>query len=329
MTTPVYPLAANKSAVIFLMGATACGKTELSFSLAESLNAEIISVDSALVYRGMDVGTAKPSLDERSRVPHYLIDVCDPWDSYSAARFCTDAIATIDDIHSRGKRALLVGGTMLYFKALEEGLAELPDADAAVRKALVKQAQLNGWSTLHEELQAIDPVAAKRIHPNDPQRLQRALEVYRLTGVAMSELQANTTSPLQIPPIKFALAPENRSWLHERIALRFTNMLDNGFMNEMQSLRQDQRIHAELPAMRSVGYRQAWEHMDTGSLDDAQWIAKAIAATRQLAKRQLTWIRGMKNLTTVSCDTLSLQQQLELIGSTMNNHQPKSRDSSE
>ncbi|MFK7853480.1 MAG: tRNA (adenosine(37)-N6)-dimethylallyltransferase MiaA [Granulosicoccus sp.] len=329
MTTSANPLAANKSAVIFLMGATACGKTELSFSLAESLNAEIISVDSALVYRGMDVGTAKPSVDERSRVPHYLIDVCDPWDSYSAARFCTDALATIDDIHSRGKRALLVGGTMLYFKALEEGLAKLPDADAAVRKALVKQAQVNGWSALHEELQVIDPVAAKRIHPNDPQRLQRALEVYRITGVAMSELQANTTSPLQLPPIKFALAPESRSWLHERIALRFTNMLDNGFMQEMQSLRQDQRIHAELPAMRSVGYRQAWEHMDTGSADDAEWIAKAIAATRQLAKRQLTWIRGTNDLTTVSCDTLSLQQQLELIRSTINNHQTKPRDSSE
>lgn len=329
MTTSVFPHTADRSAVIFLMGATACGKTELSFSLAESLNAEIISVDSALVYRGMDVGTAKPSVDERSRVPHYLIDVCDPWDSYSAARFCTDALSAIDDIQSRGKRALLVGGTMLYFKALEEGLADLPDADADVRNALVKQAQVNGWSSLHKELQAVDPVAAERIHPNDPQRLQRALEVYRLTGVAMSELQANTTSPLQIQPIKFALAPDKRSWLHERIALRFTNMLDDGFMQEMQSLRQNQRIHAELPAMRSVGYRQAWEHMETGSSDDTEWIAKAIAATRQLAKRQLTWIRSMNNLTTISCDRLSLQQQLELIGSAMNNHQSKSRDSVE
>lgn len=306
------------------MGATACGKTALSFSLADQLNAEIISVDSALVYRGMDIGTAKPSLEERSVILHHLIDVCDPWDSYSAARFCTDALAAIDDIHSRGKRALLVGGTMLYFKALEEGLAVLPDANADVRKSLLEQAQTNGWSSLHEELQGIDPIAAARIHPNDPQRLQRALEVYRLSGVAMSELQANTKSLLAQPPLKFALTPDNRAWLHARIAQRFTSMIDDGFMQEMVNLRQESRIHAELPAMRSVGYRQAWEHLELEIVDNTQWIDKAIAATRQLAKRQLTWLRGMNDVTIVSCDTLSLAEQLHLIESVLkpvSNHQ--------
>jgi len=304
--------------VIFLMGATACGKTALSFSLAAKLDAEIVSVDSALVYRGMDIGTAKPSVQERSAVPHHLIDVCDPWDSYSAARFCTDAHAAIDDVHSRGKRALLVGGTMLYFKALEQGLAVLPDADAGIRKSLTAQAQAHGWPSLHEQLQRVDPVAAARIHPNDPQRLQRALEVYQLSGVAMSELQANTRSLLTQPPIKFALVPDNRAWLHARIAQRFYSMLDAGFMQEMQTLRRNQNIHADLPAMRSVGYRQAWEHLESNDVDDTQWIAKSIAATRQLAKRQLTWLRGMKDVTVLGCDTLSLFEQLQVIDGVLN-----------
>lgn len=311
------------------MGATACGKTALSFSLADGLNAEIISVDSALVYRGMDIGTAKPSIDEQTTVPHHLIDVCDPWDSYSAARFCKDALAAIDDIHSRGRRALLVGGTMLYFKALEEGLAVLPDADVDVRNALLEQAQANGWSSLHEELQQVDPTAAARIHPNDVQRLQRALEVYRLTGVAMSELQTNTQSLLTQPPIKFALVPDNRAWLHARIAQRFKGMIDDGFMHEMQTLRQDQRIHAQLPAMRSVGYRQAWEYLDSASVDDPEWTDKAVAATRQLAKRQLTWLRAMNDVTIVSCDTLSLAEKLHLIDSILSAHQSLPRDITE
>lgn len=317
MTASPSITAASEQRVVFLMGATASGKTALSFSLADKLNAEIISVDSALVYRGMDIGTAKPSRAEQVAVPHHLIDVCDPWDSYSAARFCKDALAVIDDIHSRGKRVLLVGGTVLYFKALEEGLAVLPDADADVRKSLLEQAQINGWTSLHEELQRVDPVAAARIHPNDPQRLQRALEVYRLTGVAISELQANTKSLLALPPIKFVLAPDNRAWLHARIAQRFASMIDDGFMQEMQTLRQEPRIHGQLPAMRSVGYRQAWEHLESDSVENLLWIAKANAATRQLAKRQLTWLRGMSDVTIIGCDTLSLSEQLHLIDSVL------------
>ncbi len=312
--------------VIFLMGATACGKTELSLSIARKLDAEIISVDSALVYRGLDIGTAKPSLEERQVVPHHLIDICEPWEIYSAARFCDDALQAIDDIRQRGKRVLLVGGTMLYFKALEEGLAKLPDADSAVRQSLMEEAERVGWAAMHEQLQAVDPQAAARIHPNDPQRLQRALEVYRITGVPMSRLQAETVSLLDRPPLKFALVPDNRDWLHRRIALRFSQMLDNGFLDEMRRLRQDSAIHAELPAMRSVGYRQAWEHMDeqdvnepmAGSQNDDAWVERAIAATRQLAKRQLTWLRGMNNVNLIACDSLSVAAQEQVMLSVIN-----------
>ena len=312
--------------VIFLMGATACGKTELSLSIARKLDAEIISVDSALVYRGLDIGTAKPSLEERQVVPHHLIDICEPWEIYSAARFCDDALQAIDDIRQRGKRVLLVGGTMLYFKALEEGLAKLPDADSAVRQSLMEEAERVGWAAMHEQLQAVDPQAAARIHPNDPQRLQRALEVYRITGVPMSRLQAETVSLLDRPPLKFALVPDNRDWLHRRIALRFSQMLDNGFLDEMRRLRQDSAIHAELPAMRSVGYRQAWEHMDeqdvnepmAGSQNDDAWVERAIAATRQLAKRQLTWLRGMNNVSLIACDSLSVAAQEQVMLSVIN-----------
>lgn len=312
--------------VIFLMGATACGKTELSLSIARKLDAEIISVDSALVYRGLDIGTAKPSLEERQVVPHHLIDICEPWEIYSAARFCEDALQAIDEIRQRGKRVLLVGGTMLYFKALEEGLARLPDADSAVRQSLMEEAKRVGWAAMHEQLQAVDPQAAARIHPNDPQRLQRALEVYRITGVPMSRLQAETVSLLDRPPLKFALVPDNRDWLHRRIALRFSQMLDNGFLAEMRRLRQDSAIHAELPAMRSVGYRQAWEHMDErdvnesmpASQDDNAWVERAIAATRQLAKRQLTWLRGMNNVNLIACDSLSVAAQEQVMLSVIN-----------
>ncbi len=312
--------------VIFLMGATACGKTELSLSIARKLDAEIISVDSALVYRGLDIGTAKPSLEERQAVPHHLIDICEPWEIYSAARFCEDALQAIDDIRQRGKRVLLVGGTMLYFKALEEGLARLPDADAAVRQSLMEEAERVGWAAMHEQLQTVDPQAAARIHPNDPQRLQRALEVYRITGVPMSRLQAETVSLLDRPPLKFALVPDNRDWLHRRIALRFSQMLDTGFLDEMRRLRQNPAIHAELPAMRSVGYRQAWEHMDeqdvnesmAASQDDNVWVERAIAATRQLAKRQLTWLRGMSNVNLIACDSLSVAAQEQVMLTVIN-----------
>lgn len=315
--------------VIFLMGATACGKTALSISLAQHLDAEIISVDSALIYRGMDVGTAKPTLSERAGIPHHLIDIVEPWHSYSAAQFCDDAVRLIRDIHARGKRVLLVGGTMLYYKALEEGLASLPEADKRIRNALVKQANSRGWQSLHDELHRVDPAAALRIHPNDPQRLQRALEVYRITGTAMSELQANTRSRLGVAPAKFALVPQERVWLHQRIEERFHDMLENGFMGEMKLLHEHPALNADLPAMRSVGYRQAWAYLD--SFDDghrhhlensskhgksphkAAWVEQAVAATRQLAKRQLTWLRSMSNVTVIECDKLAQQQQFHRI----------------
>lgn len=312
--------------VIFLMGATACGKTDLSLSLARALNAEIISVDSALVYRELDIGTAKPSAAERASVPHHLIDICDPWEVYSAARFCDDALQAIDIIRQRGKRVLLVGGTMLYFKALEEGLANLPEADPAVREKLLEEAGRVGWPAMHTQLQLIDPVAASRIHPNDPQRVQRALEVYRITGVPVSQLQSATRSLLDQPPLKFALVPGDRRWLHERIARRFRLMIDKGFVEEVQHLRSLPAMNAQLPAMRSVGYRQAWEYLEEKAVshsserlpNEVPWVEKAIAATRQLAKRQLTWLRSMSNVTVIACDTMRLVEQQQLMVSAIN-----------
>ena len=314
-------------APIFLMGATACGKTDLSLSIATSLNAEIISVDSALVYRGMNIGTAKPTADERAAVPHHLIDVCDPWEAYSVARFSQDACQLISDIQARGKRPLLVGGTMLYFKALVDGLADMPEADAAMRQAMLEEATTRGWQALHDDLAHIDPAAAARIHPNDPQRIQRALEVYRITGSPMSVLQQETRSPLAQAPIKFALAPEDRSWLHERIQRRFKIMIDEGFLEEVRALKKDVRLHSDLPSMRSVGYRQAWdflgaENVDTDTDTDTKqnhvdWVEKAIAATRQLAKRQLTWMRGMDDVHFIACDKLSAEEQYSTLSATL------------
>jgi tRNA dimethylallyltransferase len=314
-------------APIFLMGATACGKTDLSLSIAKTLNAEIISVDSALVYRGLDIGTAKPTATERASVPHHLIDVCNPWDTYSVARFSQDACQLISEIQARGKRPLLVGGTMLYFKALADGLAVLPEADPAMRESMLKEAASHGWQTLHDELAQVDPMAAQRIHPNDPQRIQRALEVYRLTGSPMSVLQQHTRSPLTQAPIKFALAPNDRSWLHERIERRFKIMIDAGFLDEVRSLQRDSRIHADLPAMRSVGYRQALGFLSTtGSASDSKenelnWVDRAIAATRQLAKRQLTWIRGMDDVHMIACDSLSVEEQYSTLCATLINNE--------
>jgi len=201
-------------------------------------------------------------MDERAGIAHHLIDVCTPDDAYSVARFCKDALAVIDDVHSRGKQALLTGGTMLYFNALEHGIATLPDASPEVRKALSEEAERVGWPAMHKRLELVDRIAAARIHPNDPQRLQRALEVYEITGVALSELQKNTKSMLSVPPLKFALAPDDRIWLHKRIGKRFGQMLSNGFLDEVAELRRTYDLHAELPSMRSVGYRQALAHLD-------------------------------------------------------------------
>jgi len=312
------------SSVVLLSGPTASGKTALAVALARVLDAEIVSVDSALVYRGLDIGTAKPTELERAGVPHHLIDIREPWEAYSAAAFVDDALSAIAEIRSRGRLPLLAGGTLLYVRALERGLAPLPPADAGVREALAAEAASRGWPALHAELARVDPSSAARIHPNDPQRLQRALEVHRLTGTALGELQRRTVSSLDGPLVKLALVPDSRAWLHARIARRLEAMLAAGFLEEVRALRAHRRVSAALPAMRSVGYRQAWEHLErtegpvgaTGretesvpTVLERAWVERACAATRQLAKRQLTWLRGMDGLATVSCDTLSLDAQ--------------------
>ena len=282
--------------VVFLIGPTASGKSALSLPLAEALGSEIVSVDSAQAYRGMDIGTAKPSLAERARVAHHLIDVVEPDDPYSAARFVRDALARIGQIRARGRRPLLVGGTMLYFNALQHGLAPMPAADFALRAELAAELAARGVAALHAELARVDPAAAARIHPHDPQRVQRALEVYRASGTPLSELQRRTRPALDEPVVKLALMPVERAWLHARIRARFAAMLEAGLLDEVRALRSRPGVHAGLPSMRAVGYRQAWEHLDALGGDgpgDDEWVGRAIAATRQLAKRQLTWLRGM------------------------------------
>lgn len=291
---------------IFLMGPTAAGKTDLALALADTLPCELISVDSALIYRGMDIGTAKPDKATLERYPHRLVDICDPAESYSAAEFRTDALAAMADITARGRIPLLVGGTMLYYKALLEGLAEMPSADPAVRAELEAWAASDGWSVLHQELVRVDPQAAARIHPNDPQRLIRALEVYRVSGVSMSELHRRQTAQnggaeapgmahLPYTVAQFAIAPIERRVLHERIALRFHLMLEQGFIEEVEALRMRGDLHAGLPSIRAVGYRQVWDYLE-GSLNREDMTEKGIIATRQLAKRQFTWLRGWENL---------------------------------
>ena len=291
--------------VVVLTGPTASGKTGAGVSLARALDAEIVSVDSGLVYRRLDIGTAKPTLAERGGVPHHLIDVREPWEPYSAADFVAAAVRLIGEIRARGRTPLLVGGTLLYVRALERGLAPLPPADERVRADIAAEAARRGWPALHAELARVDRRAAARIHPNDRQRLQRALEVYRLTGVALGELQRRTRAPLARAPLVLALAPERREWLHERIARRLDAMVAEGFLDEVRALRSEPLVHAGLPAMRSVGYRQAFEHLDGGERSDDDWVARARAATRRLAKRQLTWLRGVETLHVVPCDTLS------------------------
>ena len=295
-----------KPPVFCLMGATATGKTELAVALAEALPVEIISVDSALVYRGMDIGTAKPDADTLARAPHRLIDICEPDEIYSAARFREDALAQIEDIHTQGRIPLLVGGTMLYFRALLDGLSPLPPASAEIRLELEEEARKLGWSALHERLQRIDPVAAARIHPNDPQRLQRALEVYRITGKPLTELQAVREGALgeTFSVVKAALIPEDRAMLHARIEARFDAMLAAGFVNEVEGLRRREGLSLQLPSMKSVGYRQVWQYLD-GDFDRTQMREKGIVATRQLAKRQLTWLRAESGLERI--DPLNLQ----------------------
>jgi len=276
---------------IALLGPTASGKSRAAMRLAEELPLEIVSVDSAQVYRGMDVGTAKPSAAERARVAHHLIDLLDPPQSYCAARFVQDARAAIAQIRARGRLPLLVGGTMLYAKALSEGLAELPPADPEVRERLAWQAARSGWPALHDRLRAIDPHTAERLSPSDRQRIQRALEVFELTGEPMSSLQqspAVETTPLWT----IAWMPSDRAELHQRIEARFEAMLAAGLVEELQRLRARANLTADLPSMRSVGYRQAWEYLD-GATSYAEFRRAAVAASRQFAKRQITWLRSI------------------------------------
>jgi|TARA_R110001592_G_scaffold85059_1_gene251219 tRNA dimethylallyltransferase len=285
----------DKPKVIFLMGPTASGKTALAIDMATQYNCEIISVDSALIYRDMNIGSAKPSAEELEMAPHKLIDILDPSESYSAADFRRDALLAIEDIISRGKTPLLVGGTMMYFKALLEGLSPLPSADEAIRQQILAQAQTEGWDALHQELCNIDPVAGERIHPNDPQRLSRALEVYRISGKTMTELTQTKSAALPYDVVQFAIAPNDRKVLHELIAKRFNIMLEQGFIEEVARLKARDDLHLELPSMRCVGYRQCWQYLDN-EFDHATMVEKATAATRQLAKRQLTWLRSWPDL---------------------------------
>ncbi|QDW66040.1 tRNA (adenosine(37)-N6)-dimethylallyltransferase MiaA [Luteimonas granuli] len=283
---------------IALMGPTASGKTALALDWAERFGGEIVSVDSALVYRGLDIGAAKPDAFEQARAPHHMLDLRDPWQAYSAADFARDARVAIDGIVARGRLPILAGGTGLYFRALLEGLAEMPAAEPVVRAAIGAEARERGWPALHAELARVDPAAAARIGPGDPQRIQRALEVWRVSGRALSDWQAGSARIRRLPlkVLKVVVAPADRAVLHERIARRFDAMLAAGFLDEVRALRVLPALRAhpaplDLPAIRAVGYRQAWEHLD-GRGDAAEFRQRGIAATRQLAKRQSTWLRG-------------------------------------
>ncbi len=278
------------------MGPTASGKTDLAIDLCGHFDTEVISVDSALVYKDMDIGTAKPNAEELARAPHRLIDIIDPAQSYSMADFRADALQNIKELHQQGKVPLLVGGTMMYFKGLLEGLSPLPEADEAVRAQLEQEAQKMGWPALHAQLANVDPDAAAKINENDSQRINRALEVYRISGKTMTELQRTKAPALGFPVHQFAIAPSDRSVLHERIEKRFKIMLDQGFENEVLALYQRNDLHPDLPSIRCVGYRQMWDYI-AGEIGYDEMVFRGVAATRQLAKRQLTWLRGWDNLT--------------------------------
>jgi tRNA dimethylallyltransferase len=305
---------------ICLAGPTASGKSALAMQLALHLRGqvevEIISVDSAQIYRGMDIGTAKPSAAERDDVPHHLIDILEPEQSYSAARFVADASALIGEIRARGRLPLLVGGTMMYFKALRSGLHAMPGADAALRAELDARAAVRGWPALHAELAQVDPATAARLAPNDAQRIQRALEVWMLSGKALSHWHAQSlatftgdaaAAALRTPLI--SLEPGARAWLHQRIEQRFDAMLEAGLLDEVRHLRQRPGLHAHLPSMRCVGYRQAWKALDTGDIGALR--DTGIAATRQLAKRQLTWLRSMAERQSIECDQPDALERLQ------------------
>lgn len=278
---------------VFLMGPTASGKTALACALSDQFPLDLVSVDSALVYRGLNIGAAKPDAPTLARYPHRLIDIRDPAEPYSAADFRGDAVAAMQDITAQGRVPLLVGGTGLYFRALQQGLSQLPEADPEVRERLAALAAVDGWPALHARLQQLDPAAAERIGPNDAQRIQRALEVIELTGRPLSEQQRGGSGerfPWRV--LKLALVPQDRAPLHERIAQRFDTMLRDGFLDEVRALRARGDLHADLPAIRAVGYRQAWEYLD-GQTSEAEFRDRGVFATRQLAKRQITWLRSV------------------------------------
>ena len=290
----------QKSNAIFLMGPTAAGKTAMALEIAKYLPVEIVSVDSAMVYKGLDIGTSKPTLTERASVPHHLIDIRNPKEPYSAAEFRSDALNIMEDITRRQRIPLLVGGTMLYFRVLQEGLSPLPSADQKIRDHLLEEAKQNGWPAMHQRLAAIDPKTADRLHPNDAQRIQRALEVFEITQKPMSELFAMNDSSVLNPCLQnyhvhaFALAPASRAILHQNIENRFHEMLAQGLILEVEKLFNQENLDPSLPAMRTVGYRQVLGYL-AGDYSYEEMVSKAIAATRQLAKRQLTWLRSLPN----------------------------------
>jgi tRNA dimethylallyltransferase len=285
----------HEPAAYALLGPTASGKSALAMELAARFPIEIVSVDSGQVYRGMDIGTAKPTPAERARVPHHLIDVVDPTQAYSAGRFRDDAIEAVSAILARGRIPLLVGGTMLYYRALAQGIDALPAAEPGLRAQIDARAARHGWPALHADLARVDPVTAARLAPNDAQRIQRALEVWELSGRPMSELQSGARRAPPFALRAFALVPEDRAELHRRIAARFEQMLNDGLVKELRALRERYSLHAGLPSMRCVGYRQAWACLE-GEYGEAELREKGIAATRQLAKRQLTWLRSLPGL---------------------------------
>ncbi|GHF02222.1 tRNA (adenosine(37)-N6)-dimethylallyltransferase MiaA [Thalassotalea profundi] len=281
--------------VVCIMGPTASGKTALAMALYDSIDSDIISVDSALVYRDMDIGTAKPTLDELALYPHKLINIKDASESYSAAEFCKDALKEISTIRAKNRVPILVGGTMMYFKSLIEGISPLPEADAGIRTAIEQEALLHGWEYLHKQLIAVDAESGQRIHKNDPQRITRALEVYRISGKTMTELTKVKGESLSGDVLQFAIAPKERADLHARIALRFEQMIAQGFEHEVDKLKKRGDLHKDLPSIRCVGYRQMWEYLN-GDYDHDEMIFKGICATRQLAKRQLTWLRNWPDI---------------------------------
>ncbi|MBL7634439.1 tRNA (adenosine(37)-N6)-dimethylallyltransferase MiaA [Atlantibacter hermannii] len=304
---------------IFLMGPTASGKTALAINLRKTLPVELISVDSALIYRGMDVGTAKPTAEELAQAPHRLLDILDPAEAYSAADFRRDALKEMAAITASGRIPLLVGGTMLYFKALLEGLSPLPSANPEIRARIEQQAAEQGWDALHRELQDIDPVAARRIHPNDPQRLSRALEVFFISGKTLTELTQTSGDALPYQVHQFAIAPASRELLHQRIEQRFHQMLASGFEAEVRALFARGDLHTDMPSIRCVGYRQMWSYL-AGEVPYDDMVYRGICATRQLAKRQMTWLRGWEGVHWLDSDNpeKARQDMLQVVGA---NHQ--------